>query len=151
MLNELLYLGYLVFFLLILFVEHRDLYCSQIWSKECTGEGMSYQGTQPLEGDSPKTLVHRLVRAAGSENRSIKWRRALILSSIVVAVILLVIIPLTGDEVFSLPRFDLYITCVLSSFAILYFSFNYYSYHIFNKGRNNAKNAGKELLEQINE
>jgi len=149
MLNEILYVLYLAFFLLILFVEHRDLYCSQIWSKKCDGEGMPYQGTQPQQDDSVETLVHRLTRAAGSENRSIKWRRALILSSIVVAVILLVIIPLTGDETFTLPRFDLYITCVLASFTILYFSFNYYSYHIFTKGRNNAKEAGKELLNKI--
>ena len=128
-LNVIAYIAIFLFIGIVYLIEKRDWTCTNSYdvTKECIkGDGMAYRGSKPSSSDSTATLFDKILLASGAENASIKWRRALLLSfSVIIVCYLLVITP--G----RLPVWTQFVTCVLIGAGLLYFSFNYYSYHRF--------------------
>lgn len=142
---------YIILFLmvaLVLRIETRDWACSNAYqmNEYCDGKGaMPYRGSKPEEGDSVSTLLYKIDVAAGAEQKSIKWRRALTLSFFIALISYgLVITP--G----KLPKWtDMYLVILIGT-SILYFSFNYYSYHAFKNAEENIKQSTDMLRERVN-
>ena len=131
MMNIIMY-GILIAYTLFRFMfEIKDIKCPDVFNstpEECESfGGMCFSYTKPLETDSCDELLKKISKAGGAECRSIKWRRALFLSVVIMfAVWVLVITP--G----SLPPWTTMYLCIIISFAILYMVFNWYSAHIYN-------------------
>lgn len=125
--------GLLVAFTVFRFMfEMKDVKCPDVFNsteQECKEYGgMCYSYTKPNENDTCETLLKKISKAGGAECRSIKWRRALFLSVVIMfAIWILVITP--G----SLPVWTTMYLCVMISFAILYMVLNWYSAHVYNQ------------------
>lgn len=130
-LNTYMYILLAIFLLAVYLIEKRDWTCMNSYdlTDACIkGDGMPYRGSRPLETDSPKELLQKINIASRTEQNSIKWRRAFILScSIMFLVYILLITPS------SLPHWTTFYLATITGFSVLYFSFNYYSYHRFKK------------------
>ena len=131
--NVVMYTILLGITLIVLNIERRDWSCTNAYDllEECkVGSGTMFYGSKPEEGDEAHTLLKKINIAAGAETNSIKWRRALTLAvSICLVLFLLVITP--GN----LPQWTQMYICVIIATVILYFSFNYYSFHRFGTPR----------------
>lgn len=142
--NILMY-GILIAFVIFRFVfEIKDVQCPDVFnstSEECKKYGgMCFSYTNPEPTDSCEILLNKIVKAGGAECRSIKWRRALFLSVVIMFLIwMLVISP--GE----LPKWTVFYLCTLISFVILYSVFNWYSAHVYNNVENNISMAVKML------
>lgn len=130
-------------FLLVLRVENKDNNCSDPWKKDavCDGfSGMPFSGNKPEPGDSCSQVLDKIHRAADSENRMIKWRRAFILAvASSLAIFLLILTPRT------LPPFQILYLTTAVIWAVLYFSFNYYSYHLLSIPKEQIQAGVKQL------
>ena len=122
-------------------VEKKDWECATPHSDECDGNGMPHRDSKPQKDDSCFRLVQRIEKAAGTERRSIKWRRALITSVIIMT--LLYVLVITPGGLPSWPQF--YISVIVGSF-VLRFQFAYYSYHRFKKAEENIYEATSSLV-----
>jgi hypothetical protein len=124
----------LSFTVYIWYIEHRDIHCPSLNSdrKTCDEEGgMAFSGTQPSKNDTCQQLVNKIKRAGTAEQRSVKWRLALLMSvSIMLVMWLLVGTPGT------LPDWKTFYLSVFISFGILLGMFIYYSYHIYGTASN---------------
>jgi len=123
-------LMYVVIFSAVAYItiaECADWFCEDLHGltfKECKGEGMPYRGSTPKEGDDVPTLLTKIDIGAQTDTKAIKWRRASLLSALIMlAMWLLICTP--G----RLPEWHQYYLSFMIGFAILYFGFNYYSYH----------------------
>ena len=151
-------LAYIIIFICIYFVlwlENRDNKCSELWNKNaiCNYEnGMPWRNSKPLESDNYYQLLKRIKNASNAESNSIKWRRSLILSFIISLLFWILIIGCSSYGFTSemcnfipLPRWEVFLLTLLSSFTVLYYSFNYYSYHIFSIPANHIHESLKIL------
>ena len=142
--NVIMYILLFGFTLLVYNIEKRDWTCTNSYdlAEKCkVGDGMPYHGSKPEEGDDHRTLVKKINIAAGAEPNSIKWRRALTLAvSICLVLFLLVITP--GN----LPQWTQMYICVIIATFILYFSFNYYSYHRFKTPKEYIEKSTEMLM-----
>ena len=116
-------------------LEHKDIHCPDFNSddKVCAEfGGMAFSYTKPNENDSCKELLWKIHKAAGAEQASVKWRKALILSTAIMAV-MWVTVGSIGDinAKTGLPSWQTFYLCVLVGYAILLGSYMYYSYHVF--------------------
>ena len=110
-------------------VEHIDVHCPNFNStaEQCESEGgMAFSGSRPSDTDDCQTLIRKIRKGAGAEQRSIKWRRSFLLSvAIMLIASLLVLTP--G----RLPDWKTFYLSVLISFAVIFGSYVYYSYHVY--------------------
>jgi len=124
-------------------VEHIDVHCPNFnaSSKECEDQGgMAFSGSKPNDTDDCPTLIRKIRKGAGAEPRSIKWRRSFLLSvSIMLIASILVITP--G----ALPDWKTFYLSVLISFAVLFASYVYYSYHVYGLAERWMEDAIDEL------
>ena len=124
-------------------VEHIDVHCPNFNSsqEQCESEGgMAFSGSRPTDSDDCQTLIRKIRKGVGAEQRSIKWRRSFLLSvAIMLVASILVITP--G----RLPDWKTFYLSVLISFAVLFGSYVYYSYHIYGRAEQWAKDAIDEL------
>lgn len=124
-------------------IERRDWECLnsyQLYEKCKPGEGMAYRGSTPSSTDPPNVLLEKINKAAMSEYNSIKWRRALVISAgMVVIVFALFCTP--G----RLPKWYVFLGALLACFGVMYFIFNYYSFHRFMVPANNIKKCTEYL------
>jgi len=131
----------------ITLMEHADWFCSDLHGftfTECKGEGLPYRGSTPSSSDSILTLLHKIDIGSKAENNSIKWRKAALLSVIIVlALFTLVCTP--G----SLPEWNIFYTGSFISFAVLYFMLNFYSYHYSSLPEKNIRDSVKLLKEKL--
>lgn len=122
------FLGWAVLF--IMWWEKRDCYCpnSPYDPDELCGElnGMFIAGTLATDKDSSTDIINKTIEAAKGESKQIKWRRAFFLS---------IFITLSSSLLITrtLPDWKEFLAYTVISFAILYFAFNFYSYHVNNK------------------
>lgn len=118
-------------------LEHKDIHCPNFNSddKVCAEEGgMSFSHTKPNGNDTCQDLLWKIHKAAGAEQASVKWRKALVLSTAIMAVMWLTVGSFFKDNINSktgLPSWQIFYLCVLIGFAILLGSYMYYSYHVF--------------------
>lgn len=143
--NTLLILVPPAFALYLLRVERRDNNCDVLDdASTCNNNGgMSWAFSTPQPEDSPRVLLEKIKRASNAETHSIKWRRSLILA-VVLCYIVLFLGFLYAEEG-SIPDWrDVYVLVTLF-FVVLYFTLDYYSYHIFSKPRKNIREAVDRL------
>jgi Ca2+/Na+ antiporter len=88
--------------------------------------------------------VGKIDIAASAEQKSIKWRRSFILS-VVICVLVFVLVVMHGN----LPYWPYMYAAVIISTFVLYFNFNYYSYHYYNRPTENIKKSTELLFEKI--
>lgn len=127
----------------IWWVESKDIKCPTFSSsdKECeNGGGMSFSYTKPNDTDTCQKLVEKIYKGAGAEQGSIKWRRSLVLSVSIMAVMWI----LVGSPG-TLPDWRVLYLSILIAYVILFGSFNYYSYHVFGKAEQWMKDSIREL------
>ena len=124
-------------------IEHIDVHCPNFnaTTQECEEQGgMAFSGSKPKESDDCKTLINKIRKGAGAEQRSIKWRRSFILS---VAIMLIAnILVLTPG---SLPDWKTFYLSVFISFGVLFASYVYYSYHVYGLAEQWMENSIDEL------
>lgn len=149
MMNFVMYTLLFIGVVCVVKVEKKDWDCSNrnpyAISEMCIpGEGNPYKGTTPVHGDDVPTLLEKIQKAASVENRSVKWRRSLILGfSICILLWILVISP--GH----LPEWPkMYLSVILAA-GVLYYGFNYYSYHMFDKPKENIEKCVKGVREGL--
>lgn len=139
------YIILFLFFVFIVYIEKDDWNCPKPLSprKDCSGVGPIYLNTKPYAEDSPEELIKKINKASVAEGNSIKWRRAFILATLTVFVIFILIIT-PG----YLPHWTKFYVSVLSAFAILYVQFYYYSYHVYNRGKDNILESTEYLRDK---
>ena len=128
-LNIIMYILIFAFTIFAWRTEHIDVHCPSFTSsrEECASQGgMSFSGTKPDPSDSCRALMEKIRKAAGAEQRSIKWRRAFLLSVAIMGAVW-VLVGTPG----SLPDWKPFYISVLLSFAVLFGSYTYYSYHVY--------------------
>ena len=145
--NVLMYLLLFGAAVAVYLIEKRDWVCTNsydLWATCHKGDGMPYRGSKPSPSDSCPTLLKKIDLAANAERNSIKWRRSLILAAtICVLVFGLVVMP--G----RLPEWtQMYVAVLLTTF-VLYFNFNYYSYHRYKEPTEYIEESTDLLGEKI--
>ena len=128
----------------VAYIENKDIRCPTFTAskEECdNGGGMAFSGTKPSETDTCQQLINKILKAAGAEQASIKWRRAFILS-VSIMVIMWVLVGTPG----TLPDWKILYLSILVAYAILFGSFNYYSYHVFGRAETWLKDSINELM-----
>ena len=139
-----LFLGWAVWF--IAWWEQRDCVCpNSPWDDDALcGEynGMYIAGTTATPKDTTREILEKTVEASKGESKTIKWRRAFILSTII----------MLGVSVFVYQRIldwkQYYLMCLIS-FAVLYFALNFYSYHVNDKASHVVAKNMKLLTERL--
>ena len=132
--------------IVVALIEGRDWKCLNAYSPEgcISGEGMPYRGSKPESSDDVSTLLNKIDIAASAETESIKWRRALTLG--VASVLLTSILVFTPGK---LPKWTKFYTATLLMTTVLYYSFNYYSYHMYQTPQNNIRKTTELLRKKI--
>jgi len=147
-LNVLMYGLLLVALFIVNRIEQNDWHCHNPyeWWEKCkvADEGMAFRGSTPKQGDSSRVLLDKIDNAAGAENNSIKWRRTLIVSTIIVFLIFVLVITPA-----NLPEWNIFYLSILISWAILYFNFSNYSYHKYGDARRNIEASTNMLRENL--
>ena len=146
-LDVIMYIVLLLLLLLVFLVEKRDWRCINsydLWSECQVGEAMPYRGSTPKPEDTCSELLDKINIASDAENNSIKWRRAFILAAVICIVIFGLVVSPGRIPVYT----DLYISVIIATF-ILYFNFNYYSYHHFREPSKKIHASTKILSERI--
>lgn len=155
--NVLMLLVPIFFALFLLRIERKDIKCEVLDDvNTCHGDGMSWAGSRPSENDSVSTLLNKIKKAANAETHSIKWRRAFLLA--VVMVYIFVVLNLAFGEkeecnfFTSIPDCRNVFILISIFFIVLYFTYDYYSYHIYSIPREHIRNSvkyiGKKLTAQ---
>lgn len=86
--------------------------------------GMPYRGSKAEPGDDTSALLDRIDIASKADSMTIKWRRAVFTSVIILAVVFFFI---AG----GLPKWTVFYAGTIVSTALLYFIGNFYSYHYY--------------------
>lgn len=151
--KDILTVNVLMYFLLfgaviiIYLIEKRDWGCinsHNLWESCYKGDGMPYRGSKPILSDRCPQLLKKIEIAANAEKNSIKWRRSFILAAVICLLVYgLVVMP--G----RLPEWtQMYVAAIIATF-VLYFNFNYYSYHRYKKPTKYIEEATALLAEKI--
>lgn len=133
-------------------IEHKDILCPTLTADEetCKEEGgMSFSGTKPKPGDSCHTLMSKIHKAAGAEQAAVKWRKALILSTAIIAAssCILTAVPEVCGTSFNLPSWQKLYISILVGYAILLGSYMYYSYHVYGIAEKWIRDSLKQMEE----
>lgn len=120
---------FILFALIVLWClrsEKKDMFCPEQHcdSKLCgDGKGKWYQGGMPKTEDTTSDTLDKIVYLSEIESRTVKWRRSLILSLVVMGIIYAI-----GSKVPSMKDFFL---TLIPVFVVVYGSFSYYQYHYY--------------------
>lgn len=118
-------------------LDRQDWECPDIFISrdKCEpGIGMPIRDTKPKNNDTYKEILDKVKRASEAERQNIKWRKSVYLSvGICFALFVLIITPGT------LPEWTTFYTSVITSFAMLYMHFNWYSYHRYSFAEKHIK------------
>ena len=133
--------------------------------KTCNGTGMSWAGSVPYKEDEIFTLLEKIKKASNAETHSIKWRRSLILSTLLVYTVVCpnFVFGFSGSNDrgyekedfgicignFCLPDWRGVYILIAIFFLILYFTYDYYSYHIYSKPRENIRTGVEYIKNKI--
>lgn len=125
--------------------EWLDVYCpSQKYSSDSCGEGcgMAYIGSDPDPNATFSETLDKIDNAAKADQRTVKWRRALILSVIIVLCIFIFVLGRLPNGI------ELFICVVISEFFI-WGSFSFYTFHHTDHAKNRI-NQNTEHLREMN-
>jgi hypothetical protein len=106
--------------------EWRDNNCDDAYVivTSCKGDGRNTRGSSSPD-DTPNQILSNIEEGAKSEEDSIKWRRALIVSYI--TSLLISVTVCSNGSLIEWPRF---LTCMVIVWAAIYFTMNFYSAHV---------------------
>jgi hypothetical protein len=83
LLSIFIYVVIIMFLLIAIWAESRDVVCPEFKSKKCgPGRGGAYAAGRPEKGDSLKILLQKIRLTARYEVNSIIWRRAFVVAVI---------------------------------------------------------------------
>lgn len=130
-----------VCWLLILYIEGQDNKCSGIYftrplssSSSCHPGDGPFKSSLPSTSDSCETLISKVKDASSIDQRSVKWRRSIIYSTVICVLLFVFVL----KEKMEWTK--LYLSIFVSS-AFLYLMFNYYSYHVSSIAAEHASDA----------
>lgn len=134
------YVCIFIFIIYAIYKERQFLGCKNIPDgSDCdNANGKAVKGTQPLVGDSTQTLLDKIDFAADYHDREVVWRRSVIFSFIAIILYAYLIY-------FSFPSAYHLLCGILVMSATMYFSFNFYKYHMSDYIKNNI-HASTDLL-----
>jgi hypothetical protein len=145
--NVLMYILLFGAVIVVHLIERRDWECTNPYKllEEChEGNGMPYNGSKPTQTDGCKDLLKKINIAAGAEQKSIKWRRSFILS-VIICILVFGLVVMPGN----LPYWPYMYAAIIISTFVLYFNFNYYSFHRYNRPTEYIKESIALLFEKI--
>jgi len=148
-LNVLMYLLIFGAAIIVAVIESRDWRCTNSYDllSGCDkGEGMPYRGSKPSDSDNYNELLSKISLAAKSEKRSIKWRRAFVLATTIATLIFVLVVTPA-----SLPEWTKFYLAVIIGAAVMYYNFNYYSYHLYREPQINIDDAVLLLKNKISQ
>lgn len=152
--GALMYLVPIYFAVYLLKKERKDINCKSIDSDwcDCDGEGAFWYKAIPKENDSADILLGKIYKAARSEERMIKWRRSFVLATAIVYCIFFVVslsqCPLE-DLPLCLPTWQVIYMSVILTFTLIYFTYDYYSFHVLSKPRKHIRESIRILREKM--
>lgn len=146
-LDYIMYGVLLVIVILVSYIESRDWKCENSYdiTQPCKqNDGMPYRGSKPDDEDSSEILLRKINKASEAEQNSIKWRRSVVMAiTITFLIYVLVITPS------SLPKWtEFYLVSIIAA-AVMYYNFNYYSYHNYKKPQEYIEKCTTLLGERI--
>lgn len=98
----------------------------------------------PSEKDTTDELKTKILKAAVIESKTVKWRVSLIIA--IASTFLLHLFLLTPGR---MPEWLTFYNCILITFIVIYFYFNYMAFHYSEDPSNNIKNAVNLLISRI--
>lgn len=103
--------------------ERKDLFCTADCTSCGDGKGKYYTEGKVEERDNISTSIDKIVYLSDIEQRTVKWRRALLLTIIILCLLFAIMgkIP-DGKDMFLM---------LLAIFIPIYGSYSYYQYHYY--------------------
>lgn len=143
-----IYIAIFIFAIFCLYKERQALGCPNIPDgNDCdNANGKAVKGTEPNQNDSNKTIFSKIKKAADFGDRWVMWRIGVLMS---IPCIFLIYFMSCYDQKL-VPRVPSEKELVVGMFvitAILYFTLNFYKFHMINYIRRNI-DKGVEILEQ---
>jgi len=128
--------------------ERLDLYCPGEVNKYCKNscgdnKGKYYIKGEPKSSDSVNQLLNKIKLSSNVASNTVKWRRSLLLSVVIVILISLVVLE-------KFPCGKQLVLMVFLAFIIIYFSFSYYEYHYEKYPVNNIHKSINYIRDQLN-
>ena len=131
-------------------VENKDIHCPNLWhstKEQCeNGGGMAFAWSKPLPTDTCQQLLEKIKKAAGAEQASVKWRKALVLS-IMIMVTMWILVGFNKTES-GFPDWRILYLSIAVCYIIILGSYLYYSYHVFKNPEDWIKESVKQLEKQ---
>lgn len=127
--------------------EHKDIHCPNLWNstpEECeNGGGMSFAWTKPKDTDTCQELLDKIYKAAGAEQGSVKWRKALTLSIAIMGTMWLLV---GYNKIgYGIPDWRILFLSIAVCYIILSGSYFYYSLHVYGVAETWIRDSVKEL------
>lgn len=131
---------FFIIYLYALYKERQALGCPDIPNgKDCdNANGKAVKGTMPVVADTNSTILNKMEEAANFSNRWVMWRIGFVISLPCIVLIYFIL-----DGKFPTSKELVVGTFVIS--AIVYFTFNFYKFHLINYVQNNI-DEGIEIL-----
>jgi hypothetical protein len=129
-----------IFFLYALYKERQALGCRNIPNGvDCDNRnGKVVRGTTPNSRDTPEELFDKLKLLSESHQEFVAWRISFMISVISTIIIFFVCFKRLPTEV------EL-ISCIFVFFSLVYFSFNFYGYHVWRYVSQNISDSTEYL------
>ena len=123
-------------------MEMSDLNCPSYGCDKSLcreGNGTHYQGVDPEDGDSPRTLGRKIIEASHVHRKTVYWRRSLLVSFFSLIILWLILFK-------RLPSGPEIMTGLFVVGGIWYFSFNFYNYHHLDHAQKKIVTLTKKLV-----
>lgn len=135
------YLIIIIAFIYALYKERQALGCSDILDgRDCdNANGKAIRGSDPSSNDPTNVIYDKISLAADFADRWVVWRLAFILSVFCVLFIFFFIYQ-------RLPKEHEALIGIFVISAAVYFTLNFYKFHLINYAKNNI-NKGIKILE----
>jgi hypothetical protein len=133
---------------LIFYIENRDWRCSNsysVWEKCENNDGMAFRGSKPNESDSPIELLNKIDIASNTYQKSIKWRRAFVIS-VGIAFLSFILVITPG----KLPIWTTFYLVIMIGWFLLYTNFYNYEFHKYNLPKEYIKESTEILRKNLN-
>ena len=134
---------YLIIFLFVIYALYKErqfLGCKTIPDgSDCDNpNGKAVKGSEPLSSDDSQTLLNKIDFASKYTDREVVWRRSVIFSFIAIVMYAYLIYA-------AFPSAYHLFCGILIMAAVMYFSFNFYKYHMSDYIKNNIQ-ASTDIL-----
>lgn len=133
-----------IFYLYVLYKERQALGCPDIPNgTDCdNANGKAVKGTDPLPSDSTAVIFDKIQKAANFGDRWVMWRIGMLIS---VPCVLLIYFIITG----ALPKEKELVVGTFVITALVYFTLNFYKFHLINYIQRNIDEGVKILKTRV--